>query len=74
MDSIEEILMDMELKQLVDLYEIVQDSDNKDDEKLLSLYNRELERIYGEGNIKFLDFAQMEYLCKKIEQSILYKI
>lgn len=74
MDSLKEHLMDMELGYVIDLYGESQDEDNTDHKDLVQLFNHELEYVYGKGNLNELDFAQLEYVRKTLEQVILYKV
>jgi hypothetical protein len=74
MDSLRERLMYYELGDLVNLYSEAQDNNNTDNQELVELYNHELEYCYGEGNLKCLDFAQLEYIRLLLEKVILYKV
>lgn len=74
MDNLKELLMEYNLKELVELYGEAQDEDNTDNPELVGLYNHELEYVYGVGELKHLDFAQLKFVRELLEDVILYKV
>lgn len=75
MDDLYDILMHTDFGEVLEAYEKVEDSSNTRDDKLLELYNIQLEYVYGENRrVDHLDFAQMEWMKEVVEKVILRRI
>lgn len=75
MDDLYDILMHTDFGEVLEVYEKVEDFSNTRDDKLLRLYNMQLEYAYGENRqVNHLDFAQMEWLKNVVEQIVLRRI